>query len=63
MREYLVIIEDSFCQFCISCDPSSEPSYRDHSDEGSQQMVSLRNNKNYSEELPLINYHQILSVI
>ena len=31
----------------ICCDPSSEPSPRDGSDEGSQHMVSTRNKKNY----------------
>ena len=31
----------------ICCDPSSEPSHRDGSDEGSQHMVSMRNKKNY----------------
>ena len=31
----------------ISCDPSSEPSHRDGSDEGSQHMVSMRNKKIY----------------
>ena len=29
-------------------DPSSEPSRRDGSDEGSQHMVSMRNKKNQS---------------
>ena len=41
-REYLVLIRDNFCLFCTSnlrCDPSSEPSQRDGSDEGSQHMV------------------------
>ena len=31
----------------IHCDPSSEPSCRDGSDEGSQHMVSVRNKKSY----------------
>ena len=31
----------------ICCDPSSEPSHRDGSDEGSQHIVSIRNKKNY----------------
>ena len=48
-REYLVIIRDNFCQFCtknlpVCCDPSSESSHRDGSDEASQHnMVSMRN--------------------
>ena len=41
MKEYLVIIRDNFCQFCTKCcDPSSEPSKLDGSNEGSQHMVS-----------------------
>ena len=32
----------------ISCDPWSEPSCRDGSDEGLQHMFSCRINKNYS---------------
>ena len=35
----------------ICCDPSSELSHQDHSDEGSQHVVLVRNKK---------NYHQIL---
>ena len=31
----------------IYCAPSSEPSHRDGSDEGSQHMVSMENKKNY----------------
>ena len=31
----------------ICCDPSSEPSQRDGSDEGSQHMFLCRINKNY----------------
>ena len=38
----------------IGCDPSSEPSRRDGSDEGSQHMVLMRNKKNYHQILPLI---------
>ena len=40
-KEYLVIIRRNFCWFCIKkyCDPSSEPSLWDGSDEGSQHMV------------------------
>ena len=47
-REYLEIIRDNFCHFYIKscCDPSSEPSQQDSSDEGSQHMVSMRNKKN-----------------
>ena len=36
----------------ICCDPSSEPSHRDGSDEGSQPMFSCRINKNYPELSP-----------
>ena len=32
----------------MCCDPSSEPSHRDGSDEGSQHMVSMRNKKKLS---------------
>ena len=56
-REYLVIIREIFLltlHKTICCDPSSEPSHRDGSDEGSQHMVSMRNKK---------NYHQILLII
>ena len=52
-----MIIRDNFCFFCINnifCDPSSEPSQRDGSDEGSQHMVLMRYKK---------NYHQVLSLI
>ena len=45
-----MIISDDFCSFWIKtlcCDPSSEPSRRDVSDEGSQHMVLMRNKKNY----------------
>ena len=40
-REYLVIFMDKFLILLknICCDPSSEPSRRDGSDEGSQHMV------------------------
>ena len=51
-RAYLVVIRDNFCKFWkknIFCDPSSEPSRWDGSDEGSQHMVSLRNKKNNPE--------------
>ena len=36
----------------ICCDPSSEPSRRDGSDEGSQHMVLCRINKNYPSLSP-----------
>ena len=36
-----------FLHKSICCDPSSEPSHRDGSDEGSQHRVSMRNKKNY----------------
>ena len=38
----MIILHKTVC-----CDPSSEPSRRDGSDEGSQDMVSRRNKKNY----------------
>ena len=45
-----MIIRDIFCLFIlletIFCDPSSELSHRDSSDEGSQHMVSMRSKKN-----------------
>ena len=50
----------------ICCDPSSEPSRRDGSDEGSQHMVSMRNKKNYHKILPLIwgsEYREVLKEI
>ena len=34
----------------ICCDPSSEPSQRDGSDEGSQHMVLIRNKKNKASQ-------------
>ena len=40
--KFLLILHKSIC-----CDPSSEPSRRDGSDEGSQHMVSMRNKKKY----------------
>ena len=45
-----MIIKDDFLLLLhknICCDPSSEPSRRDGSDEGSQHMVSMRNKINY----------------
>ena len=38
---FLLILHQSIC-----CDPASEPSRQDGSDEGSQHMVSMRNKKN-----------------
>ena len=52
-----MIIRDNFLLILyknICCDPSSEPSRRDSSDEGSQRMVSMRNKKNYHQILLLI---------
>ena len=46
-REYLMIIFFLFLIETIGCDPSSEPSHRDGSDEGSQHMVLCRINKIY----------------
>ena len=42
MDNFLLILYKNIC-----CDPSSEPSQRDSSDEGSQHMVLLINKKNY----------------
>ena len=58
-REYLVIFRNNFFLSLhlhknICYDPSSEPSRRDGSDEGSHHMVSMRNKKNYHQILPLI---------
>ena len=52
-----MIIRDNFLLILyknIRCDPSSEPSCRDGSDEGSQHMVSMRDKKNYHQTLCLI---------
>ena len=38
----------------MCCDFSSEPSQRDGSDEGSQHMVSMRNEKIFQQILPFI---------
>ena len=46
-REYLMIIF-IFLIKTICCDPSSEPSHRDGSDEGSQHMFLCRSNKYYA---------------
>ena len=58
-----MIIRDKFCCFCIeiyAVTPSSEPSHRDGSDEGSHHMASMMNMKNYpsviSKYLPPL-YH------
>ena len=40
MDNFLLILCKNIC-----CDPSSEPSRRDSSDEGSQRRVSMRNKK------------------
>ena len=51
-RECLVIFRDIFLLILyktIYCDPSSEPSQRDGSDEGSQHTVSITNKKNYHQ--------------
>ena len=45
-----MIIRDNFLLILhknVCCDPSTEPSRRDGSDEASQHMVSMRNKKNY----------------
>ena len=44
IRDFLLVLHRNIC-----CDPSSELSHRDSSDEGSKIMVSLRNKQNYSE--------------
>ena len=49
MGYFLLILHKTLC-----CDPSSEPSCQDGSDEGSQQMVLMRIKKNYHQILPLI---------
>ena len=51
-----MIIRDNFCKFCIKtcCNPSSEPSRLDGSDEGSQHNVSMRNKENGYKILSLI---------
>ena len=44
------LLRDNFFLFLIEticCDPSSGPSHRDGSDEGSQHMFISRTNKNY----------------
>ena len=42
IKQFLLILDKNIC-----CDPSSEPSHQDGSDEGSQLMVSMINQKNY----------------
>ena len=56
-----MIIRENFCYLfllilykIICCDPSSEPSRGDGSDEGSQPMVLLRNKRKNCHILPLI---------
>ena len=54
-RDYLMILRDNFLLILHKnkcCDPSSELSHRDCSDEGSQHTVSMRNKK------IILNYHQ-----
>ena len=46
-KAYFMIIF-LICHGNICCDPSSEPSCRDGSDEGSQHMFLCRINKNYA---------------
>ena len=61
-KEYLVIIRDNFLSVLhknLCCDPSSEPSQRDGSHEGSQHMDSKRNKKNYPSII--IKYSSYLS--
>ena len=51
-----MIIGDNFLLILlknICCDPSSEPSQLDSSDEGSQHMVLMRNKENYHQIQPL----------
>ena len=45
-KEYLMINE-GFLIETLCCDPSSEPSHWDGSDEGSQHMFLCRSSKNY----------------
>ena len=59
-REYLQIIRDNFSYFSIKplvVTPSSEPSHRDSSDEGSQPMFLCRINKNHL----IMTKHSLLS--
>ena len=44
LEAILLILQKNIC-----CDPSSEPSRQDDSDEWSQHMVLMRNKKNYLE--------------
>ena len=49
-KEYLVIIKDYFCQFCMKAyvvTPHLNCFEQDSSVEGSQHTVSIRNKKNY----------------
>ena len=49
IRDKLLILHKNIC-----CDPSSEPSHRDSSDEGSHHMVLMKNKKDYHQIFPLI---------
>ena len=59
-RNYLVIIRDNFLLILhksICCDPSSEPSHRDGSDEGSHHMVLMINKKLTSNTPSYLDLH------
>ena len=45
----------------MCCDPASEPSQRDGSDEGSQHMVLMRNKKNYQQIIPYLELWSVLA--
>ena len=53
IRVILLVLRRNIC-----CDPSSEPSRRDGSDEGSQHTVSMGNKKKI-----VLSYHQIPPLI
>ena len=55
IRDFLLILHKN-----INCDPSSEPSRPDGSNEGSQRMVSWINKKNYLSVI--INYPSYLEL-
>ena len=65
-KELLMITEGKFFLFLsetMCCDPSSELSCQDASDEGSQHMCLCRNNKNYfklSPNAPTFIYPKVL---
>ena len=68
-KEYLGRIRDKFSNcFVISahkicCDPSSEPSRQDGSDDGSQHTFSVRNKKNYpSVIIKYSSYGELCSI-